>query len=43
MPTLGVHTVWYGTVNIVSVVKPEGSAYKTPYNKPKKERSLSNM
>jgi hypothetical protein len=43
MPTPGVHTVLYGTANSVSVVKPEGSANKTPYMEPKNERSLSNM
>jgi hypothetical protein len=42
-PTLGAHTVLYDTANIVSVVKPEGLANKTPYMKPKNERSLSNM
>jgi hypothetical protein len=43
MPNLGVHTVLYDTANIVSVVKPEGSANKTPYTKPKNKSSLSNM
>jgi len=42
-PTLGVHTAPYGTANIVSVMKPEGSSNKTPYMRPNNERSLSNM
>jgi hypothetical protein len=43
MPTPGVHTVSFGTANLVPVVKPEASATKTSYMKSKNEMSLSNV